>query len=176
MTGTDRVGASPLRPDGQPMTIRQAVRALIIDHDDRVLLVRFEFRDRGTVWAMPGGGIDPGEETVEALRRELVEELGLHHADVGPQIWDMTRTIPEMNPWFLGQHDVIHLVRTAAFEPQPMLTWEELRAESLHEIRWWTLEEVEAATDLRFAPRRFPLILRDLFDNGPPVETLAFAE
>ena len=53
------------------------------------------------------------------------------------------------------------------FEPRPELSWDELRAERLHEIRWWTLAEVEAAPpDLWFAPRRMPSLLRALAADG----------
>ena len=54
------------------LRIRQAVRALLITPDDHVLLVRFEFLTK-TVWALPGGGLDPGETHIEALHRELIE-------------------------------------------------------------------------------------------------------
>ncbi|MEU3483042.1 NUDIX hydrolase [Streptomyces sp. NPDC033754] len=52
--------------------------------DDRLLLVRLS--DASPVfmpglWHMPGGGIDPGEQPVEALSRELREETGLELAD-----------------------------------------------------------------------------------------------
>ena len=54
------------------LRIRPAARALVVDPDDRVLLVRFEF-PAGTRWALPGGGIEPGETPEEAIRRELVD-------------------------------------------------------------------------------------------------------
>jgi ADP-ribose pyrophosphatase YjhB (NUDIX family) len=42
------------------LRIREAVRAVVLDPDDRVLLVRLEF-PHWTGWAMPGGGVDEGE-------------------------------------------------------------------------------------------------------------------
>ena len=66
------------------MRIREAVRALVLDPDDRVLLVRFEF-PTATVWAMPGGGIEAGETIDDALRRELTEELGLSRDTADPK-------------------------------------------------------------------------------------------
>lgn len=57
-----------------PNIIRIAA-ALLIDPQGRTLLVR----KRGTqAFMQPGGKIDAGESAVQALVRELHEELGLH--------------------------------------------------------------------------------------------------
>ncbi|MDL4777327.1 MULTISPECIES: NUDIX domain-containing protein [Thermomonosporaceae] len=58
------------------MEVRRAVRALLLDGSDLVLLRRTR-PGRPVYWTTPGGGIEPydaGPE--EALRRELDEELG----------------------------------------------------------------------------------------------------
>ncbi|MFF7778994.1 NUDIX hydrolase [Streptomyces tanashiensis] len=52
--------------------------------DDRLLLIRLS--DASPVftpglWHLPGGGIDPGEQPVTALARELQEETGLELTD-----------------------------------------------------------------------------------------------
>ncbi|ODR24735.1 NUDIX hydrolase [Mycolicibacterium porcinum] len=50
------------------------VAAVVLDEHDRLLLVR----KRGTTAFMqPGGKIEPGEEPIEALSREVREELGV---------------------------------------------------------------------------------------------------
>ena len=60
------------------LRIRTAVRALLLDPPERVLLVRFDFPSGEVRWALPGGGVEPGETFDEALHRELIEEVGLH--------------------------------------------------------------------------------------------------
>ncbi|MFJ8493751.1 NUDIX domain-containing protein [Streptomyces sp. NPDC094038] len=59
--------------------LRHSVRAIVLDEDDRILLCRIAIPDpAGTVvWAAPGGGIEPDETLLGALRREVREEVGL---------------------------------------------------------------------------------------------------
>jgi len=44
---------------------------------DRVLLCRHEKAGRGEYWLLPGGGVNSGESLLDALHRELREELGI---------------------------------------------------------------------------------------------------
>ena len=74
---------------------RTAVRALVVDADDRVLLLRFENPvTRDVWWATPGGGIEPGESEEQALRRELAEEIGLEGHEPGPVVWERAHVFP----------------------------------------------------------------------------------
>jgi 8-oxo-dGTP diphosphatase len=140
---------------------REAARAVVLDPADRILLVRFSFG----VWAGPGGGLDPGETHVAALRRELAEELGLDDPPIGPCIWLREHELAAMPP-YRGQRERLYLVRTAAFEPAPRV---DLSAEHVTALRWWTLAELERS-DEQFSPRRLPEHLRDLLTRGPPPE------
>lgn len=150
------------------LRIREAVRAIVRSPDHRVLLVRFEFPG-GTRWALPGGGLDPGEDHRTALRRELVEELGLESPAIGPHVWNRLHVIPFINHKFDGQREQIHLVDVDdAFEPRPSLTWPQLNAEYVFELRWWHIDQIEAATDLCFVPGPLGSLLRSLIDDGPP--------
>ena len=69
-----------------PTRTREAVRAVLLTPDHRVLLLRLR-NSRGVFWIAPGGGINTGESDHEALVRELYEETGLSNPDIGPLIW-----------------------------------------------------------------------------------------
>jgi len=159
------------------LNLRQGARAILLDPDGCVLLVRFEFPGK-TVWGVPGGGIEPGEDPLVALRRELYEEVGLLDVEIGPLVWDRTHVIP-MRTGHDGQHDVFHLVRTPRFDPQPTIGWDALRAESVHELRWWSVPELVAAVDLPdtvFAPTRMAELLPDLIAGNLPAAPIATGE
>lgn len=156
------------------LRLRRAARALLLTPGHEVLLARFEF-PAGTVWAMPGGGLDDEETVEDGLRRELAEELGLVDFELGPHVWNREHVIP-MSTGHDGQRDTIHLVRIDRFDPAPQIGWDALRAEHVHELRWWHLHELSAMpTDLeiepgqqRFAPRRLAALVGDLVTVGPP--------
>ena len=103
------------------LRIRQAVRALLVTPDEHILLVRFEFPD-ATVWSLPGGGLDPGETDLEALHRELIEEVGLHDPVVGDHVWNREHIIAHLDGQWDGQRDRYYVVEThERFEPRPAL-------------------------------------------------------
>ncbi len=145
--------------------LRRAVRAVILDSDDRILLVRFTFPHR-IVWACPGGGIEPGEVDEAAIRRELDEEVGLTSFEIGPCVWVREHVIPLFGGKWDGQSERFYLVRTEPFEPRPRLTTEQLAAEYVTAIRWWTPDELDTSVE-GFAPRRLPALLPALLRDGP---------
>jgi len=55
--------------------------AVIFNDKREVLLLKHRFR-AGTGWGLPGGFMEKGEQPIDALRRELREEIGLEVDDV----------------------------------------------------------------------------------------------
>jgi 8-oxo-dGTP pyrophosphatase MutT (NUDIX family) len=125
------LGPGPVEPPGAPpRPWRLSGRLLVLDPAERLLLVRSRdpaYPELGEWWEVPGGGVDPGETTVDAALREVTEETGIRVAretiqtakDGGstPATWRL-----EMTYLWLGERrwsrQAIHLARPAA-TPQP---------------------------------------------------------
>jgi TDG/mug DNA glycosylase family protein len=146
---------------------RPAVRALVLDRRQRVLLVKFVDVVGQVWWATPGGGLAEGESVEEALRRELLEELGLAEFELGPEIWTRDHTFAWMGR-MLRARERIYLVRVDEHEPEPAL---DLREEGVHDVRWWTLGELDASRET-LVPLQLPALVRELLAGGPPTRPL----
>ncbi len=131
--------------------LHDCVGALLV-RDGRVLLGRRspDCRWLANAWDVFGGHIEPGETAEEALRRELLEELG-----IAPLQYRLLETIrgeaPE--PWRL------HLYAMTDWEGEPRN-----RAPREHaEIRWCIL--AEAQERLRAAHPDFPRLLQQVMQG-----------
>src|SRR5450755_2745872 len=59
------------------LPVRLAARVILLDPDDRVLLMRYDDAPpNGHHWSTPGGGLNKGEGYPAAAVRELAEETG----------------------------------------------------------------------------------------------------
>ena len=150
------------------MNLRHATRALLLDPEDRLLLLHCQLPHL-SFWLAPGGGIEPGESPYEALTRELCEELGLLTFDIEDYVWRQEALGPYASGYD-GVRNDYYVVRTAHFTPERMPEWE---AEHVSECRWWTLEEL-LATDAEFSPKAMPALINALLTDGAPAEPLRF--
>lgn len=77
---------------GEP---RVSARAVVVDQEGRVLLVRHRDDDRD-FHVLPGGRVEPGETAAEAAGREVLEETGLR-VSIGALLW-VREYLPERHP------------------------------------------------------------------------------
>jgi 8-oxo-dGTP diphosphatase len=73
------------------MDIRVAAYGVIVD-DGRILLAHWNEGGRSG-WTLPGGGIDPGEDPVDAVVREIAEETG-YAAEAGDLLGIDSKVVP----------------------------------------------------------------------------------
>jgi 8-oxo-dGTP diphosphatase len=97
------------------------VAALARDGDGRVLLSqRRADQAMGGKWELPGGKVEPGESPVDALVREIREELG-----VGCTVGKIFEVVFHAYPEF----DLLMLVYACVLDGSP-------RAVEVAEVRW----------------------------------------
>jgi 8-oxo-dGTP pyrophosphatase MutT (NUDIX family) len=153
--------------------LRSAVRIVVVDRRDRVLLFRIHeplHPEQGTVWELPGGGIHGDETYADAALRELREETGIVATpdDVGAPTWRRRVTFRHAGSRRL-QDEVVVAVRLRGSVPavdESNQLPDEL--DVYHGFRWWTVEEVKGSRE-RFYPGRLPDLLEP-FLNGEPID------
>ncbi|MFO0931551.1 MAG: NUDIX domain-containing protein [Planctomycetota bacterium] len=151
----------PSAPPPAPVPgVRQAVRALLVTPDDRVLLIRTAIPQRpgAHLHLTPGGGVEAGEHAAEALRRELLEETGRDGFEIGPEVWRRTHTY-RWAAKIVTQAERYFVVRTPAFDPAPQAGIPDL--DDFLAFRWWSAAEV-AASGEHFVPYRLAALLPPL--------------
>lgn len=141
----------------------------MIDPADRVLMVKLSWPNGWEGWVLPGGGVEDGEDPVAALRREIDEETGVAGAFIGPPIARRRHVRAGMIDGFDGQEELILLVPCRTSELNPAMTVEELRAENVVDVRWWTLDQM-ASTSEQLRPEGLLDLARHTLDHGAPAE------
>jgi 8-oxo-dGTP pyrophosphatase MutT (NUDIX family) len=140
--------------------VRQSAKGFVVDAGGRLLLLDCTDPARPDVrwWELPGGGLEPGEQEVDALVREVLEETGLsvERSDVGPLVWTQESTFLHRGRrhWTRCTGRVVRVDADTAVEPALM----EDEKGTILGRRWWTPEEL-ATTTARFFPRNLPALL-----------------
>lgn len=109
---------------------KQVVAALIVRGDEILCCQRTEHQALALKWEFPGGKIEAGETPLEALRRELDEELGIK-AEIGREVARILHTYQN------GNSVNLHFFVVDRFE-------NELQNRIFREVRWVKRSELPA--------------------------------
>jgi len=157
------------------MRQRDSSRVVLLDPDDRLLLLRVV--DDGevvvagrpaprTYWITPGGGREPGESFADTARREVREETGLGSFRLGAHVWDREadftffgEDLHALERYFVGWTDATE-VSFAGHEPHELV--------GIVEHRWWTLDELTADPTLVWFPENLLELYAEARRLRPP--------
>lgn len=106
----------------------RVVAGILRDEAGRVLLSRRPAGKHGAgLWEFPGGKIGPGESPLEALRRELAEEIGID--------------VAAASPFMSLEHD--YPERSVALDFRLVTEWQgRVRALERQELAWASPDEL----------------------------------
>ena len=143
--------SDPAGPEssGKPMPGVQVVGGAILDsivRPSKLLAARRSAPEAlAGLWEFPGGKVEPGEGCVDALHRELVEELGIR-VRVGAEI-----SGPLEQGWRLNSSAAMRvwMAEVTGGTPEPL--------EDHDELRWVDLTE-EALMGLPWIPADLPIV------------------
>ena len=141
--------------------LREAARAVVLDPDDRVMLLRYD--ENGGFWATPGRITRTRRDPRQAVIRELREELGVRHVDLGPHLATRTKD-HQVAGRDVRQAEQYYLARV---RPEKLHLQSAASPDNIQEWRWWSLAELTATSQTLY-PAELTELLRGILASGPP--------
>ena len=170
-TGDAVTSGRDTRPD-LPVVERTAVRLVVLDTAERVLLLHVQDLSNpqvGTLWELPGGGIEAGETYSQAALRELREETGIEvPLECIPAPTWRRRIEYVYRGVYRHQRELIALVRLLDSSPcidASLRVGDE--KEDVLAARWWSMQEIMASSE-----RFYPMSLRAMLPRFLAGESL----
>jgi ADP-ribose pyrophosphatase YjhB (NUDIX family) len=129
------------------LPVRRAARVILLDPDDRVLLMRYDDGPpNGSHWSTPGGGLNAGEDYQAAAVRELEEETGWSDVVL---LGEVRRRSFEMDygGQLVRQRERLYLARID--QACRVIRGVEAMhaADGIAAWRWWTLAELDSTAE-----------------------------
>lgn len=92
------------------MDLRVAAYAVVFDDERGGLLLAHWSEGRRAAWTLPGGGLEPGEDPPDAVRREVDEETG-YRVEIDGLLGIHSRVIPVRQRLTPGADTPLHTLR-----------------------------------------------------------------
>lgn len=122
-----------LRSKYEKFRKRLAVRSIVIDGDKNIALAYVSSHD---YYKIPGGGVDEGEDVLEALHRECLEESGVHIKEIK----ELGYIIDINSIWALIQESYCYISVVDGQKKPPKFTKKE--RQKGFELHWVPLKKV----------------------------------
>lgn len=157
------------------MCRRDTARIILLNEQERVLLVRYEelvpadpkLTGPMSFWVPPGGGVMEGETFEAAIAREIEEETGMEiPVDALPWVWTRDHQL-------MHQGELKHFhERYFVLKVQPPERLHNRTDEPILDMRWWSCDEIERSSET-FFPQGLINVLPDAIAGRYPANPIA---